>query len=214
MDRLIKCVICKKKKSLDGKCDVTHKEKGSEGINPVSKERNDTSQQSVDSKCITIAEESIAIPATSSGLKKLFCLRPQVAVALLNEKENTFSHLRVTVSFLATRLSSRNKKRLDETFRVTTIETKDTILRICSERKDEWSETVRARLLNVHDLPAADAVYHQTCSVNVRTRKQLPKVHETDEQPPVERSKVGRPPDEEERDAFVKVAKFLEENDD
>ena len=59
---------------------------------------------------------------------------------------------------------------------VTTIETKDTILKICSERGDEWSDTIRARLLNVHDLPATEAVYHHTCSVNFRTKRKLPKV--------------------------------------
>ena len=66
----------------------------------------------------------------------------------------------------------------------------------------------------MHDLPAADAVYHQTCSVNFHTKKQLLKVYEMGEQPPIKERKVGRPQDEEKRDAFLKVAKFLEENDD
>ena len=36
---------------------------------------------------------------------------------------------------------------------------KDTILKICSERSDEWSETISAWLMNVSDLAAADAGY-------------------------------------------------------
>ena len=32
---------------------------------------------------------------------------------------------------------------------------KDTILKICSERSNEWSETISARLTNVNDLPDA-----------------------------------------------------------
>ena len=52
-----------------------------------------------------------------------------VTVALLNEKGNILSHLRLAVSFVATRLSLGNRKqRLDEAVRVTTIETKDRIL--------------------------------------------------------------------------------------
>ena len=48
--------------------------------------------------------------------------------------------------------------------------------------------------MNVHDLPAADAVYRwATC------RK---------------KRKVGRPQKEERHQAFVKVEKFLEDNDD
>ena len=106
------------------------------------------------------------------------------------------------------------RKRLGEAFRVTTIETKYTILKICSERNDDWSETIRARLMNVHDLPAADAIYHQTCNVNFRTNRQLPQVYEADELPVIKKRKIGRPQNEEKNQAFVKVTKFLEENDD
>lgn len=33
------------------------------------------------------------------------------------------------------------------------------------------------------------------------------------EQPDVKKRKIGRPPDEEKNDAFLKVARFLQEND-
>ena len=98
-------------------------------------------------------------------------------------------------------------------FRVTTLETKHTVLQTCFERKDEWAEVVRARILHVHDLPAADAIYHQACSVNFRTKKQVP-MQFASEQPDVKKRKIGRPPDEEKNDAFFKVARFLQENDD
>ena len=39
---------------------------------------------------------------------------------------------------------------------------------------DEWANDVQARILHVHDLHAADAVYHKPCSVNFRTMKQIP----------------------------------------
>ncbi|KAL9953720.1 hypothetical protein ACROYT_G041181, partial [Oculina patagonica] len=46
------------------------------------------------------------------------------------------------------------------------------------------------------DLPAVDAVYHHTCSVNFHTKRKLPKVYEVDEPLGVKKRKVGRPQDE------------------
>ena len=55
------------------------------------------------------------------------------------------------------------RKKIDVS-KVTTIEMKGTILAICSGRRDAWGDAVQARMMHIHDLPAADAVYHQTCS--------------------------------------------------
>ena len=90
---------------------------------------------------------------------------------------------------------------------------RDTILAVCRERGDAWAVDVQARLLNVHDLHSADAVYHRVCSVNFRTKKQILAVHEH-EMSTSKRAKVGRPKYKERTDAFLEVAKFLEENDD
>ena len=86
--------------------------------------------------------------------------------SLTRKAEQGFS-FRTDCFFCGTKFGLNSEREgLGEAFRVTTIETKDTILKIFSERNDEWSETIRASLMNVHDLPAADAVYHQTCNVN------------------------------------------------
>ena len=71
-------------------------------------------------------------------------------------------------------------------FRVTTLETKHTMLQTCFERKDEWAEVVRARILHVHDLPAADA------------KKQIP-MQFASEQRDVKKRKIERPQDEEKK---------------
>ena len=42
-----------------------------------------------------------------------------------------------------------------------------------AERNDSWSTNVLSRIQFVQDLHAADAVYHQKCSVNFRTGKSL-----------------------------------------
>ena len=93
------------------------------------------------------------------------------------------------------------------------MEIRDTILAVCQERGDDWANAVQARLLCVHDLHAADAVYHKVCSVNFRTRKQIPVEHEH-EMSTSKRAKVGRPKHKERIDAFLEVAEFLEQNDD
>ena len=90
---------------------------------------------------------------------------------------------------------------------------KDSILAACSDRQDTWADTVKARILHVHDLPAADAIYHQTCSVNFRTGRQIPAMFLRDE-PPTKKKRVGRPQDVDQTEAFLKVAQFLQENDD
>ena len=129
----------------------------------------------------------------------MFQKKQLVVVAPFLAKQNSVSPSNPIASFVAPKLNwvEFEEKRLGEAFSVTTIETKDTILKICSERNDEWSEAIRARLMNVHDLPAADAIYHQTCNVNFRPNRQLPQLYETDELPAAKERKVGRPENEE-----------------
>ena len=79
------------------------------------------------------------------------------------------------------------------------------ILKICSERKDEWSETINVRLMNVHDLPSN--LECEQIGNYLNFRRQMSCL-------PQKKRKVGRPQDEERNQAFVKVAKFLEGNDD
>lgn len=59
-----------------------------------------------------------------------------------------------------------------EVVTVRTVEIKETILAVYHERGDDWANAVQ--ISHVHDLHAADAVYHRVCSVNFRTMKQVP----------------------------------------
>ena len=81
----------------------------------------------------------------------------------------------------------------------------------CRVRNDEWAETVRGRLEFAQDLHAADAVYHQACSVNFRTGKQFPKKHGNDTD---SKHAKGRPMDPVKSKAFLQVTEFLVENDE
>ena len=86
-------------------------------------------------------------------------------------------------------------------------------LAICHERGDDWANAVQARILYVHNLHAVDAVYHRVCSVNFRTMKQVPVIHDHNGNTS-KKLKVGRPPEKQQVDAFLEVARFLKENDD
>ena len=88
--------------------------------------------------------------------------------------------------------------------KVTTIEMKGTMLAIRSERRHAWGDAVQARMMHIHDLPAADAVYHQTRSVNFRTGKQIPKVFVTEELAH-KKKRLGRPQDKKKRMGFFKT---------
>ena len=71
---------------------------------------------------------------------------------------------------------------------------------------------VKARILYVHDLHAADAIYHQTGSVNSRTKIQMPIAQFAAED--FKKPKLGRPRDDERAKAFLEVTSYLEDNDD
>ena len=58
------------------------------------------------------------------------------------------------------------KRKTPDVFQVKTVETRDIILAVCRERGDARAGAVQARMLHVHDLHAADAVYHRVCSSN------------------------------------------------
>ena len=47
---------------------------------------------------------------------------------------------------------------------------KDTILKLCEHRTDDWSNTVKFRVLSViSDLSAAGALYHKLCYIKFKT---------------------------------------------
>ena len=52
------------------------------------------------------------------------------------------------------------KRKSTEVVTVKTVEIWETILAVCRERGDDWANAVQVRILHVHDLHAADAVYH------------------------------------------------------
>lgn len=68
---------------------------------------------------------------------------------------------------------SRGKHSIDA-YPVRTFDFQDAIKQKCIDRNDEWSHDVMGRLALAIDLPAADAVYQQSCNVNFRTLRNIP----------------------------------------
>ena len=79
---------------------------------------------------------------------------------------------------------------------------------ICHERGDDWASSVQAQISAVHNLHAADAVYHHLCSNNFRTNKQKPAAYQS-ETHPAKKFKLGRPQLQERTDAFLEVISYL-----
>ena len=110
--------------------------------------------------------------------------------------------------FCAQRAKFVGRKRGYNVYPVRTVEFKNNIEKICIDRDDKQGSDVKSRLETIHDLPAADATSHQSCSVNFRTSKNIPQVGNE------KGKKCGRPVNMAQEFAFQEIAKFLIENDD
>ena len=108
------------------------------------------------------------------------------------------------------------KKKGFEVFPVRTDAFQTSIVNVCKERNDHWSDVVLGRLQYAQDLHAADTIYHQTCSVNFRTGKSIPIAYSGNSgNSEVKKPNLGgRPVDSVKSSAFMKVVTFLEENDE
>ncbi|VDI50402.1 Hypothetical predicted protein [Mytilus galloprovincialis] len=87
---------------------------------------------------------------------------------------------------------TKNKNKGSEVFPVRTDDFQTRIIQVCNERDDEWASVNQGRLQSISDLHAADALYHQACSVNFRTNKKIPLTF-SPEPKKKENSSRGRP---------------------
>ena len=213
MEASEECVICKQPTGTLPKATLT--EKGSGSINKASKERKDTVFCSPGQKVHQECRRKYCKPdqiakALRSKEQQVISMNAEKQVLRSAEKEFNFS---TNCFYCGEPAISGRKRKGTQVIPVRTVETKDTILAICHERGDDWANAVQARILHVHNLHAADAVYHRVCSVNFCTMKQVPVIHDHKGNTS-KKLKVGRPPEKQQVDAFLEVARFLKENDD
>ena len=90
----------------------------------------------------------------------------------------------------------------------------NTVLECCDQRLDDWSFTIKGRIIgNGRLLHATGCLYHHTCSTNFRTQRDIPREHDT--VPAVKRRKSrGRPQESDQAQAFCRMCSYLETNDD
>ena len=205
------CAICKH--PVDSSAS-TLGEKGSLTINQASKSRKDSIHTVPGEKVHKDCRRQYCKPDQIAKDTKQEQSKPSTSSdrLVLRSSEEGFSF--ATDCFFCGRPAKFGWKRKKyDVLQVKAIGLKDTLLATCFERADSWSDTVKARIMHVHDLHAADAVYHQTCSVNFRTGKQMPmaQLASTEDS---KRPKLGRPQIDERAVAFLEVARYLEENDD
>lgn len=95
--------------------------------------------------------------------------QPAIGRRFVKPRFNTKEHC----FFCGQPAKNDGRKRGNDVIPVRTQDFQDSIAQICKERNGEWSEIVLGRLEYAQDLHAADTVYHQACSVNFRTGKQV-----------------------------------------
>ena len=184
------------------------RENGSNGINEASKLRGDALQtspgQEVHSECRRLYCNPNEIKKTPKKTDK--------TSPLSLRSNNEPYHCNTHCLFCGQLTKVNGRKRGCDVFPVRTVEFQEKIEQVCRERNDNWAEQVKTRLKCVHDLPAADATYHQSCSVNFRTGRDIPQIF----QPDVKKSKkhCGRPVNSVQMSAFLEVAQYLRDNDD
>ncbi|WAR20764.1 hypothetical protein MAR_014738 [Mya arenaria] len=183
--------------------------KGSDGINRASADRADS--------LITYPGESVHIDC-----RKKYCNPINIKYDKKSKDElsspprelrscNELFSFKEHCLFCGKTAKLCGRKRGPDVYPVRTLDFQLQINSICTKRADEWANTIRSRLKTVNDLPAADALYHQTCSVNFRTMKAMPATYLQDLS--AEKRFRGRPVSLNTQSAFHSVIKYLEDND-
>lgn len=202
------CVLCTERLD-DGRETVTLRSKGCDRINEASKERNDDINvvpgQRVHSEC-RLKYTNVHYIAQ----KKRKSLTPEEPVPSRRLRSETVFRSSTDCLFCgqdtaASRMSS-------SVFPVRTDNFQSTISDKCQKRQDAWADGVHGKIQYCQDLHAADAVYHQECSVNFRTDKEIPKAHAKDDSS--KGVKRGRPSNADREAVFGQVMQYLQENDD
>ena len=202
---------------VGGKPTVTLTQKGAAGINEASSKRTDDVSvnpgEKVHQDCrrdyCKLQNIKKALAQTADSQKNTVS---EVKKIILRSAEQNFQ-FKTHCLFCAAPAKFDRKRKAHDICNVKTIGMKSTILDVWKERQDAWSHSVQARLLHVHDLHGADAIYHQSCSINFRTKKNIPSAFQQNKTS-FKRKEIGRPQDEEANQAFLKVIKYLKDNVD
>ena len=210
------CPLCER----DVGCEesVVLREKGAEGVNHASIERGVKVRVEAGTRvhkmCRAnhINKKNIAIDSKKGGDSALPVKR-SARVSLGPYDSKTHCLFCGTDTGTTSAKIDPKGKSVERIYYVKTDAFVQTILVHCKTRGDEWATAVQGRIEYFGgDLHAADCVYHQSCNVNFRTMRNIPRQFTSVES--TKRRKSGRPKDSDQDEAFERVCVFLEENDE
>ena len=164
------CVLCTKP-ILPGEKSVILTQKGCDGIQSASEAReldiNITPGQTVHSYCrkIHCSQNCIA----SHNRKRSSTTSVPSNKPSLRSAETLFDYSKHCL-FCGISDKYDGRKSDFKLVRVRTYDFQNSVIIECVKRNDDWAHMVQARIESVNDLHASDSVYHQSCSVNFRTR--------------------------------------------
>ena len=216
-DELETCIFCRQ--HFDESTIVSVLEdKGVLTINDASKERGDTLQvvsgQRVHSQCRATYIHKRNIASFTQHRKKTWLQKVEEYKSSLRSSCSVFDFKKSCLFCGSAADESVARKKGYEFFHVRTTEFDECVKSLCETRNGDWAVQVYGRLCSVADLHAADAVYHQQCSVNFRTHKELPAIFSCSGEPVCRKRRCERPEDEIVQARFLKTMEFLKENED
>ena len=204
------CVLCESSIKL-GEDVVQQTEKGLLGLQKASRSRFDNTKHFYVGQIIhkSCRQNYCNINITKRDLKRQAIEnKTELDQPALRSKKARFD---ISTDCLFCGLSATGTQKKGNTiYQVRTIGFQSQIQVHCVKRGpgDKWAEAVLGRIRAVNDLPAADAVYHNQCSVNFRTNRGIPKAYRPSSE--AESSAVGRPVDARRGEAFIKITEYLE----
>ena len=212
MDSL--CSICGD--SIAGGENTCLREKGVESLNKASKERGDNLVFSTGQHLQNQCRKNYTRPQTIVAVRKRKGSGEDDnrEKRSLRSQEKSFD-FKTKCLFCAQPDKYGGKKKGFELVPVKTMDFHYSVKQASLRRDDSWSKRVHARVLSAIDLHSADAVYHQRCSVNFRTNKEIPQcfLEKDDFSGPSKKVKVGRKEDCERLEVFDLAVQYFEQND-
>ena len=206
------CVICKKPIEDKSKAFILRL-KGCEGLNEAAKQRN----EQIEASAGDYVHKECRKNHTNPKIIKRYLREGDSDDLCTTSRGRPSSGSQFSFAknclFYGRHAKFDGKKKGYDIYPVRTFGFEEKILEICEKRGDDWADMVKGRLECCHDLHASDAVYHQQCNVNFRTNKDMPKHFSCDDQLSAKK-KQGRLTDTDNEEAILRVALYLEENDD
>ncbi|CAC5403501.1 unnamed protein product [Mytilus coruscus] len=203
-----KCIICLKDDNISSL--VKLREKGSQGINKASRERKDqilaSAGQFVHQECRKLYTN----PTEITKSKRQQNILKESVTNIPNLRSKSHFSYKDNCLFCG-KEAQKCKLKGNDVFPVQTDDFQRRTEQVCNDRDDEWAAEVHGRLECISDLHAADALYHQTCSVNFRTSKKVPTEFSPDTKAK-ENNYQGTPAAYGEQ--FLKIVDYLKEHED